>query len=80
MVSNKGIRVKFHCVWTWKLHRKLVHTAHMQQQLRYNAAQILCLVAISQLLTFILTCLGTNIKLCYFCELTSSFTRGRTKW
>ena len=55
---------------------KLVHTAYIQQQLHCDAAQVLCIVATSQLLAFIIECLCIIIMLCYFCEVASCFTGG----
>ena len=47
-----------------------------QQQLRYDAAQILRAVATSQLLVLIFVCFGTCIMLCYLQKVASCFVRG----
>ena len=56
--------------------KKAFHTAYIQQQLHYDAAQVLHIVAISQLLTLILECLVKIILLSYFHKVASCVTRG----
>ena len=59
-------------------HRKLVHGVYAQQQLGYDADQVLREVATSQLLTLVFESLVANIMLCYFWEVASCLTRGMT--
>ena len=46
-------------------YRKLVRTVYTQQQLCYDAAQVLRVVATAQLPTLVLGCLVINTMLCY---------------
>ena len=55
-----------------------MRTAYAQQQLHYDASQILRGVATLQLLTLVLACLVTNIMSCYFMEVALRLTIGMT--
>ena len=56
-------------------YRKLVYTTYTQQQLHYNADQVLCGVITLLLLMLVLAGWVINNKLCYFWEFGSCLTR-----